>query len=163
MRKIGLLSDTHSSLPKQAFDFFTQCDEIWHAGDIGSVRLADEINAFRPLRAVYGNIDGLEIRMIYPEVAIFTIEKVKVVMMHIGGYPGRWERKAKEVILSEKPHLFITGHSHILKVIFDPAYQLLHVNPGAAGNSGLHQKITLVRFEINQDKIGNLEIFEKDR
>lgn len=163
MKKIGLLSDTHGSFPKQAFEFFSQCDEIWHAGDIGSALLADEINAFKPLRAVYGNIDGHEIRYTYPEINRFTIEKVNVVMIHIGGYPGRYERKAKEVILIEKPTLFISGHSHILKVVFDPVYQLLHINPGAAGNSGLHQKITLVRFEIDQDKIGNLEIFEKDR
>lgn len=163
MKKIGLLSDTHGSIPNQTHDFFGQCDEIWHAGDIGSAILADEINAFKPLRAVYGNIDSHEIRYTYPEINVFTIEKVKVVMIHIGGYPGRYERKAKEIILSEKPDLFIAGHSHILKVIFDPVHQLLHINPGAAGNSGLHRKITLVRFEINLDKIGNLEIFEKDR
>ncbi len=163
MTKIGLLSDTHGAMPKQAYEFFSSCDEIWHAGDIGSALLADEINAFKPLRAVYGNIDSHEIRYIYPEINNFTIEKIKVVMMHIGGYPGRYEKKAREVILSEKPKLFVTGHSHILKVIFDQANQLLHINPGAAGNSGLHRKITLVRFDIDQDKISNLEIFEKDR
>jgi uncharacterized protein len=163
MIKIGLLSDTHGVVPKQAYDFFASCNEIWHAGDLGSALLADEINAFKPLRAVYGNIDGHEIRYMYPEINIFTIQKVKVVMMHIGGYPGRYEKKAREAIRQEKPQLFISGHSHILKVIFDQTNQLLHINPGAAGNSGLHRKITLVRFDIDQEKISNLEIFEKDR
>lgn len=163
MKKIGLLSDTHGAWPKEAYDFFGHCNEIWHAGDIGSTLLADEISAFKPLRAVYGNIDSHEIRYRFPEINIFEVEQVKVVMLHIGGYPGRYEKKAREAILTENPKLFITGHSHILKVIFDPKLNVLHLNPGAAGNSGLHQVITMLRFEINGDKIGNLEIFEKER
>jgi uncharacterized protein len=163
MKKIGLLSDTHGHFPEKAFAFFSGCDEIWHAGDFGSVSVAEEIAAFKPLRGVYGNIDGHEIRIQFPEINLFKIENLKVIMMHIGGYPGRYEKKARELILKEKPGLFISGHSHILKVIFDQTHNLLHINPGAAGNSGLHRKITMVRFTITHDNISDLEIFEKDR
>lgn len=163
MKKIGLLSDTHGHFHKKAYDFFSGCDEIWHAGDFGSVSVAEEIAAFKPLRGVYGNIDGHEIRMQFPEVNLFLIENLKVIMMHIGGYPGRYEKIAREMILKEKPGLFISGHSHILKVVFDQVHNLLHINPGAAGNSGLHRKITMVRFKINLDRILDLEVFEKDR
>lgn len=163
MIKIGLLSDTHGHFPEKAWDFFSACDEIWHAGDFGSAAVAGEIAAFKSLRGVYGNIDGHEVRMQFPEVNLFTIENLKVIMMHIGGYPGRYEKKARELILKEKPGLFISGHSHILKVMFDQVHNLLHINPGAAGNSGLHRKITMVRFNVNNDKISDLEVFEKDR
>lgn len=163
MMKIGLLSDTHGHIPKEAFDFFALCDQIWHAGDIGSLEVAQKLSAFKPFRAVYGNIDGTEIRTSFPEVDMFTIERVKVLMTHIGGYPGRYERKIKELVIEEKPTLFISGHSHILKVIYDPVYKLLHINPGAAGNSGLHRQITMARFTINQDKISDLEIYDRSR
>ncbi len=163
MTKIGLLSDTHGHLPKEAFDFFAECDQIWHAGDIGSLTVADTMSAWKTFRAVYGNIDGTEIRKSFPEVDMFSIEKVKVLMTHIGGYPGRYERKVKELIVKDKPALFISGHSHILKVMYDPVHKLLHINPGAAGNSGLHRQITMVRFTINGDKISDLEIFDRNR
>jgi uncharacterized protein len=163
MTKIGLLSDTHGRFPENIRDFFASCDEIWHAGDIGSVHVAGLLAEFKPLRAVYGNIDGHEIRLSFPEINLFAVEKVKVAIMHIGGYPGRYEKKAKELIIKEKPGLFVSGHSHILKVMYDPVYNLLHINPGAAGNSGLHRKITMVRFRIDGDKISDLEVFEKDR
>lgn len=163
MKKIGLLSDTHGTWPKEAPIFFSPCDEVWHVGDIGNILLLDEIESYKPLRAVYGNIDNHEIRLRFPEINVFTIEQVKVVMMHIGGYPGHYEKKARAAITTHRPNLFISGHSHILRIIFDSFYNLLHINPGAAGNFGFHTLVTLVRFDINGDKIENLEIFEKDR
>lgn len=163
MVKIGLLSDTHSSLPEKWTEFFRNCDEIWHAGDIGNILVADTLKKFKMLRAVYGNIDGAEIRIEFPESLVFEIEKLKVVMIHIGGYPGKYQATARALIKAEKPGLFISGHSHILKVIYDQQNNLLHINPGAAGKYGMHQKITMLRFVIDDGKIKNLEVFEKDR
>lgn len=163
MVKIGLLSDTHGSLPENWMEFFKPCDEIWHAGDIGSIQVTDNIAKFKALRAVYGNIDGSEIRAEFPEIQVFEIERLKVVMMHIGGYPGKYQPAAIALIRQHKPGLFVSGHSHILKVIFDKMNNLLHINPGAAGKYGLHQKITMVRFDVEDGKIKNLEVFEKDR
>lgn len=163
MTRIGLLSDTHGFLHPKIFEFFSNCNEIWHAGDIGNYETAAKLAAFKPLKAVFGNIDGTEVRHSYPKVQLFTCEGIKVCMTHIGGYPGRYEKEAREIILKEKPTLFISGHSHILKVMYDQKYQLLHINPGAAGNSGLHQVITFVRFEIEGNDIRNLEIFEASR
>jgi len=162
MVKIGLLSDTHGSLPEKWMDFFSDCDEIWHAGDIGNMIIADTLRNFKKLRAVFGNIDGVDIRREYPELHVFEIEKLKVVMIHIGGYPGKYQATARALIKKEKPGLFISGHSHILKVIYDRQNNLLHINPGAAGKYGMHHKITMVRFRIEDGKINNLEIFEKD-
>lgn len=163
MTKIGLLSDTHGSLPDKAFGFFEPCHQIWHAGDIGSIQILEQLESFKPVRAVYGNIDGNEIRVRTPETITETVEGVKISMIHIGGYPGRYQPKAREMILKQKPKIFISGHSHILKVMFDKKLNLLHINPGAAGKSGLHHKITLVRFDIDNDDIKNLEVFEKNR
>ncbi len=163
MTKIGLLSDTHGSFPEQALNFFKDCDEIWHCGDFGNIQVADKLKAFKPLRGVFGNIDNHEIRSEYPETQVFEIEKLKILMIHIGGYPGKYHFRSRELIQNEKPGLFVCGHSHILKVIYDPKNQLLHINPGAAGNYGLHQVITLVRFSIDGSEIKDLEIFEKSR
>jgi putative phosphoesterase len=163
MLRIGLLSDTHSYLRSKIFEFFHECDEIWHAGDIGSIEIADELNSFKPLKAVYGNIDGQEIRTLYQKQMIFFSEKVKVVMTHIGGYPGRYEKSALQLIRDEHPQLFITGHSHILKVIYDKKYKLLFINPGAAGKFGFHQSITMVRFIIDGEQIKDLEILDIPR
>jgi putative phosphoesterase len=163
MTRIGLLSDTHGSLNPRIFDFFAGCDEIWHAGDIGNLSTAAKLAAFKLLRAVHGNIDGTEIRSVYPRYQIFRCEEVKVVMTHIGGYPGRYEKDSKAIIEKEKPGIFISGHSHILKLIFDKQHQLLHINPGAAGNSGMHQVITCVRFLVDQKDIRELDIFELSR
>lgn len=163
MLKIGLLSDTHSWIYPGIFDFFSDCDEIWHAGDIGSIQAWQELRDFRPLRAVHGNIDGTEIRMECPEVELFMCESIKVMMKHIGGYPGRYDRSAIPLLDSERPGLFISGHSHILKVIFDKKRNLLHMNPGAAGYSGLHKMITCMRFTVDGKDIRELEILEKDR
>ncbi len=163
MKRIGLISDTHTFIHPGLFNSFKECDEIWHAGDIGNIETADNLAAFKPLRAVYGNIDSHQVRVVYPEFQIFRCEGVKVLMTHIGGYPGRYQPLIRNLIVKEKPGLFISGHSHILKVIYDNKYQLLHINPGAAGKSGLHQVITFVRFTIDGKQIKDLEIVEFQR
>ena len=144
-------------------DFFKNCDEVWHAGDIGDIEVINKITEIKPLKAVYGNIDGQDIRITFPKVQLFECEGVKVLMTHIGGYPGRYYREVQEMIKKTKPDLFISGHSHILKVIFDKKYNLLHINPGAAGKSGFHKVITAVRFKIEGKEIKELEIYEKSR
>jgi len=163
MTRIGLLSDTHGYLPPSCFSFFADCDEIWHAGDIGNAATINQLMAFKTVRAVYGNIDGQDIRMAHPEVHAFKCEQVKVLMIHIGGYPGRYEKRALQLISKEKPDIFVTGHSHILKVIYDKKYQLLHLNPGAAGKFGMHTKNTMIRFVIDGSDIRDMEIKEIDR
>lgn len=160
---IGLLSDTHGSFPDQTYTFFKDCDEIWHCGDFGNTLVADKLSAFKPFRGVYGNIDGHEVRSAFPENQVFEVGQLKVFMTHIGGYPGKYQFGAREIIQHENPGLFVCGHSHILKVMYDHKYELLHINPGAAGNYGLHQVITLVRFVIDGKQIKELEIFEKPR
>ncbi len=163
MTKIGLLSDTHCYVHPRIHELFANCDEIWHAGDIGDVATADELNSIRPLRAVYGNIDGNKLRLSYPESLVFNCESVKVYITHIGGYPERYAKPAKDIIKIEAPNLFISGHSHILKVMYDQKHQLLHINPGAAGKSGFHQVITLVKFVIDGVNIKDLEVIELNR
>ncbi len=163
MKKILLLSDTHSYIDKRIIKHIEWADEVWHAGDIGDVSVSDAIMALKPLRAVYGNIDGPEIRKQFPEHLIFNCEEVKVWITHIGGYPGRYPFRIKEVLELQRPDLFICGHSHILKVISDKKYNLLHMNPGAAGKHGFHKMCTMLRFEIHQGKISSLEIVEFER
>lgn len=163
MTKIGLLSDTHGYLHPRVFDFFAQCDQLWHAGDIGNEEVLLALEAFKPLKAVSGNIDSARIRTMVPERQLFTVEGVKVFIIHIGGYPGHYAKGVKNQLLREKPQLFISGHSHITKVMHDPLLNVLHINPGAAGRHGFHKKITFVRFEINGSRIENLEIMEIDR
>jgi uncharacterized protein len=163
MTRIGVLSDTHGKIHPKYRDFFESCDEIWHAGDIGDIETADLLAAFKPLRAVYGNIDDHKIRLEYPLFQVFQVEQVKVVLVHIGGYPGHYDSEARKIIEKESPGLFVCGHSHILKVMYDHKYSLLHINPGAAGFSGFQQVITMVRFTIEQKEILNLEIFEAKR
>jgi putative phosphoesterase len=163
MIKIGLLSDTHAVLNPKIMDFFKDCDEIWHAGDWGDISLYDELSEIAPVRGVYGNVDGPINTSLLPENQIFTVEKVKVVITHIGGYPGRYEPRLRQILLKEKPQLFISGHSHILRVMYDKKYKLLHINPGAAGLSGFHKVVTAVRFQIDGEKIENLEVFELAR
>ncbi|WP_262889031.1 metallophosphoesterase family protein [Chitinophaga fulva] len=154
------MSDTHSYLHPQVFKYFEEVDEIWHAGDIGNVALADQLEAFKPFRAVYGNIDGADIRIRYPETLRFTLEGVEVLMTHIGGYPGKYAPGIREVLKKDPPKLFICGHSHILKVMPDPALQLLHMNPGACGQQGWHKVKTLLRFRLDQGRIEQLEVIE---
>ncbi len=163
MLRIGLLSDTHGFSPPELWTYFGNVDEVWHAGDFGNRELMDEIRAHKPLRAVWGNIDGPEIRREIPELLEFRAEDLKVSMLHIGGYPGKYTKAAKESLDRYKPGLFISGHSHILKVIFDPARDCLHINPGAAGHQGWHHMRTFVRFGINGSKIENCEVIELGR
>lgn len=160
MKRIGLLSDTHSHLDEAIFKHFAQCDEIWHGGDFGFTDLIEKLQAFKPLKGVYGNIDNPKIRNQFPEVLSFTCEEVKVLMIHIGGYPGRYSALAKKEISLHKPKLFISGHSHILKIMYDKQNDCLHINPGAAGFQGWHQVRTLVRFTIDGDNIKDCEIIE---
>ncbi len=160
MKRIGLISDTHGYLDDAVFRYFEACDEIWHAGDFGTLELADQLAAFKPLRGVYGNIDGQDVRIVHPEHQFFTCEEVKIWMTHIGGYPGKYPAKVKETLLNHQPDLFICGHSHILKVIYDKNLHFLHLNPGAAGKQGWHKVRTLLRFDIFDKKIHNLEAIE---
>lgn len=160
MKQIGLLSDTHNYLDEAVFKHFAACDEIWHAGDFGTAAIADALKAFKPLRGVYGNIDGQDIRTEYPEKLVFTCEAVKVCMIHIGGHPARYAPGVRDILLKEKPQLFISGHSHILKVQFDPKLNCLHMNPGAAGKQGWHKVRTLIRFAIDGADINNCEVIE---
>lgn len=160
MIKIGLISDTHSYLDNAVFKYFDDRDEIWHAGDFGNLELLDQLADFKPLRGVYGNIDGKEIREIFPEHLKFKCEDMNVWMTHIGGYPDRYALNVKKDIYTKPPDLFISGHSHILKVIFDKKINCLHINPGAAGKQGWHKKRTLVRFCISENKIHTLDVVE---
>lgn len=160
MTKIGLISDTHGFLDPAVFKHFEHCDEVWHAGDFGTTELAEELKAFKPLRGVYGNIDGADLRYEFPEVLKFTCEQVPVLMIHIGGYPGKYTPLTRHEMVSFKPKLFISGHSHILKVIFDDKQKCLHMNPGAAGKSGWHKVRTIIRFVVDGDRMSNCEVIE---
>lgn len=163
MKRIGILSDTHGTLIPQVFSFFKDVDEIWHAGDIGNIATAEQLEAFKPLRAVHGNVDDHVVRLSYPADLFFTVEDAHVYMTHIGGYPGHYMPEVRYILEKKKPQLFVCGHSHILKVIYDQKLNLLHVNPGAAGVSGFHKKITMVRFVVDGKEFRDMEIFEVDR
>lgn len=160
MKKIGLLSDTHSYFDEKIYDYFREVDEIWHAGDIGSMEVVEKLEAFKPLRAVYGNIDNATIRAAFPLNNIFMCEEVKVWMTHIGGYPGRYNKRVREEMPVHNPDLFIVGHSHILKIMPDRKNDLLHINPGAAGISGFHKMKTMVRFAVAGKKLEAMEVIE---
>ena len=160
MKQIGLLSDTPSYWDERFNQYFADCDEIWHAGDIGSLEVIERLSKIGPVRAVYGNIDGQNIRTVFPEVNRFTIENTTVLMKHIGGYPGKYDKSVKHLLLEEPPQLFISGHSHILKVLFDKKLNLLHINPGAAGKYGFHTIRTIVRFKIDNGNFTDLEVIE---
>ncbi len=160
MKRIGLLSDTHSYWDERYKKYFENCDEIWHAGDIGSIEVAEKLANIKPLRAVYGNIDGQEIRKQFPLVNRFNIEGVDVLIKHIGGYPGNYDPSIKGSLLVKPPKLFISGHSHIMKVKYDKTLNMLHINPGAAGIYGFHKVRTLVRFTIDNDTFKDLEVIE---
>jgi putative phosphoesterase len=160
MMRIGLISDTHGYLDPKVEKYFKECDEIWHLGDIGNIDVIKQLTKIKPVRGVYGNIDGQDIRNIFPEELKFKCEEVKVWLVHIGGYPNRYSKHIKKRIEFNSPDLFITGHSHILKVIYDKKLKLLHINPGAAGKSGFHQVKTIVRFTIDKKEIKDLEVIE---
>ncbi|MCF6240799.1 MAG: metallophosphatase family protein [Bacteroidales bacterium] len=163
MKKIALLSDTHSYIDDKIIDFIKEADEIWHAGDIGNPDILNRLKSIKPVRAVYGNIDGAELRAVLSESLYFNCERVKVFITHIGGYPKKYAKGIKQKLKEIKPQLFIAGHSHILKVIYDKELELLYINPGAAGKSGFHKVRTALRFNIDADKIKNLEILEMKR
>ncbi|MEL6655034.1 MAG: metallophosphoesterase family protein [Bacteroidota bacterium] len=158
--RIGLLSDTHSFLDPAIFDYFAEVDEIWHAGDIGDPEVIQQLADFKPVRAVYGNIDEPVLRHQYPENAIFTLAGLTVLITHIGGYPGRYNARVKKLLNEHQPGLYICGHSHILKVMPDEARNLLHINPGACGRHGFHKVRTIVRFTIEDGIINQLEVIE---
>lgn len=160
MTRIGLIADTHHYLDPAVFKHFDNCDEIWHAGDFGTAQIADALQAFKPLRGVYGNIDGADIRSLFPENLFFTCEGINVFMKHIGGYPQRYAPGVKNLIGQNQSKLFISGHSHILKVMFDASLQCLHMNPGAAGKQGWHKVRTLIRFTIDGEDMRDCEIIE---
>lgn len=163
MKRIGLLSDTHAHIHREIPRIFESCDEIWHAGDFGSIEAVQELQAIKPLRGVHGNIDDMEVRRIFPEFLRFRCEEVDVLITHIGGYPGRYDPKVLHILKIDPPRLFISGHSHILKVMHDDRFNLLHINPGAAGRQGLHKTITMVRFVIDKSNIKDLEVVEFDK
>ncbi|MCK7591362.1 metallophosphatase family protein [Subsaxibacter sp. CAU 1640] len=160
MKKILLLSDTHSYIDDDILKYVKQADEVWHAGDIGDLKVTDAIKRLKPLRAVYGNIDDAKARVEFPEHNRFFCEEVDVLMTHIGGYPGKYNIKVREMLYENPPRLFICGHSHILKVMPDKNLNLLHMNPGAVGKHGFQQVRTMLRFTIDSKKIENLEVIE---
>ena len=163
MTKIGVLSDTHGFVDSKIVKFFANCDEIWHAGDFGNIQIADSLKKIKPLRGVHGNIDNTEVRISYNKHNHFRCEDLNIWLTHIGGYPGNYSRHVNPKIFQVKPDIFVCGHSHILKVIYDKTINCLHINPGAAGNSGLHTVKTAIRFCIDKKDIKDLEILEIKR
>ena len=163
MKKIILLSDSHHSLDERIFPHLKECDEIWHAGDIGDLKITDELKKYAPLRAVWGNIDSQKVRKEFRETTYFKCEELKVMMTHIGGYPGRYEKGVKEILEYKKPNLFISGHSHILKVMHDKKLDILHMNPGAIGNYGWHKVKTILAFNVEGKDIKDLRVIEFPR
>ena len=160
MKRIGVLSDTHNFLDENIFRHFESCDEIWHAGDFGSAEIADRLNAFRPLRGVYGNIDGQDIRRVYPENLRWQCEEVHIFMTHIGGYPPNYNPGVRKALSEQPAQLFLCGHSHILRIMYDDRRHCLHINPGAAGNQGWHKIRTIVRFSIAGRDMKDCEVIE---
>jgi uncharacterized protein len=154
------MSDTHGYLEEAVFTYFAECDEIWHAGDFGTVELFDRLAAFKPVRGVYGNVDGADIRKVVTAALDWMCEGVRVYMTHIGGYPGHYELGIKQELQTRKPGLFLCGHSHILKIMRDSALGLVHMNPGACGHNGWHQMRTLLRFTIDSERIHSVEAIE---
>jgi putative phosphoesterase len=160
MLRIGLISDTHHFLDDSVFRHFEPCDEIWHAGDFGTIDIANKLKEFRPLKGVYGNIDGQDVRSVYPETLRWQSEGIKVYMTHIGGYPPKYNPAVKPRLLAEPPQLFICGHSHILKVMYDEKIKCLHINPGAAGRQGWHTVRTIIRLTIDGANMKDCEVIE---
>ena len=160
MTRIGLISDTHGFLDENIFEHFKNCDEVWHAGDFGNMELIKKLAAFKPLRGVFGNIDDNSIQAKFPEDLFFTCEGVNVFMRHIGGYPGKYAPTVKDKIINNKSALFISGHSHILKVMYDEKLHCLHMNAGAAGKHGWHKTRTIIRFDIDGKDMKNFEVIE---
>jgi len=160
MKRIGLVSDTHGFWDEHIFEHFKNCDEVWHAGDFGTSEIAEQIRSKKILKGVYGNIDGQDIRKEFPEQLVFMCEDVKVMMRHIGGYPPKYNPETKKEILLQQPQLFISGHSHILKIMYDDKLNCLHMNPGAAGKQGWHKVRTIIRFVIDGSQMKDAEVIE---
>lgn len=160
MTRIGLIADTHHYLDENIFEHFKDCDEVWHVGDFGTMEIADKIKQQKILKGVYGNIDGHDIRKEFPEQLVFMCENVKVMMRHIGGYPPEYNSETKREILIHRPQLFISGHSHILKIMYDDKLNCLHMNPGAAGKQGWHKMRTIIRFVIDGKEMKDCEVIE---
>lgn len=160
MTRIGIISDTHGFLDEAVFRHFEYCDEVWHAGDFGNAELANKLSSFKPTKGVFGNIDGHDIRVVYPEQLVFTCEGVKVMIRHIGGSPPKYNPETRKELQIHQPQLFISGHSHILKVMYDENIQCLHMNPGAAGKQGWHKVRTIIRFAIEGTNIRDCEVIE---
>ncbi len=160
MIRVGLLSDTHGYFDPRILDIFAECDELWHAGDFGSIEVSRHLTDFKPLRGVHGNVDDMPIRTIHPAHQRFEIEGMRVWMTHIGGYPGRYDRLVRDAIKSDPPDLFICGHSHILRVQRDKRLNLMHLNPGAAGNHGIHIEKTMLRLAIHEGRLTKCEVVE---
>ena len=160
MTRIGLLSDTHNFLDPSVAEHFKNCDEIWHGGDFGTIAIAESLKKIKPLKGVYGNIDGYDVRSVYPEQIVFFCEEVKVMIRHIGGYPPRYNPETKKELLIHQPQLLISGHSHILKIMFDEKLNCLYMNPGAAGKHGWHKIQTLIRFAIEGKEIKDCKVIE---
>ncbi len=160
MKRIGLLSDTHGHWDERYRKYFAQCDEIWHAGDIGTPEVIERLEEICPVRAVTGNIDGRDLSLRFPKILRWQCEEAEILMTHIGGYPGRYEARIRPLLMVNTPHLFISGHSHILKVLYDKSLSLLHINPGAAGLQGWQQVRTLVRFTVDGKDFKDLEVIE---
>lgn len=160
MKKIGLMSDTHGYIDPKIYTYFKDVDEIWHAGDVGSLEVIDDLRKFKPLQGVYGNIDDYDVRKEFPEFNRFMCEKVEVLITHIGGKPGKYSKTALDELNKKAPNLFICGHSHILLVKMDPRFNMLWMNPGACGYKGFHAVKTILRFSITEDRIHDLEAIE---
>jgi uncharacterized protein len=160
MTTIGLLSDTHGCLPQEVFHHFADVDIIFHAGDVGTMEVLHQLEKFKPLQCVWGNIDGAEVRVATQEIIVTEIENCKILMLHIGGYPPRYNLQSKALIEQHKPHVFICGHSHILKVMPDAKQQLLHINPGACGKHGWHKVKTLIKFVVDGASVKSLQVIE---
>lgn len=163
MKTIGVLSDTHGFVHPATHVFFKNCDEIWHAGDVGNVEVIGTLSDIARVVAVSGNIDDYSIKNLFPEIQVFDLEQKKILITHIGGHPGKYAKGINDLLMKYKPDIFICGHSHILRIMYDHSHNLLFVNPGAAGRIGIHQKITFLRFKIRQGNISDMEIFETDR
>jgi uncharacterized protein len=160
MTRIGIISDTHGFLDENVFTHFAKCDEIWHGGDFGNIQLAEKLSSFKTLKGVYGNIDAADIRLEFPEQLVWHCEEVKIMMRHIGGSPPRYNPETKKQLVMHQPQLFIAGHSHILKVIYDEKINCLHINPGAAGKTGWHKMRTIIRLAIDGKEMKDCEVIE---
>lgn len=163
MKKIGVISDTHGYIDDKLIGFFSECDEIWHAGDVGDYSVIDRLSEISEVKVVFGNIDGTDIRSDFKENLKFQCENMNVWITHIGGYPGKYDFRIRNELMTNPPDIFVAGHSHILKIIYDNKINCLHINPGAYGKSGIHKVRTALKFEIDKEEVRNMKILEIER